>query len=39
LKKRVLDKLAIRLEISPAEYVEILKTLQSTQSTLLTNEV
>jgi hypothetical protein len=33
--KRVLDKLAIRLEISIAEYVEILETLQSTLSTPL----
>lgn len=35
-EKEFLDKLAIRLEISPAEYVEILETLQSTLSTLLT---
>jgi hypothetical protein len=36
LKKRVLDKLAIRLEISIAEYVEILENPSSTLSTLLT---
>jgi predicted DNA binding protein len=34
-EKRVLDKLAIRLEISIAEYVEILENLQSTLSTSL----
>jgi hypothetical protein len=34
-EKEFLDKLAIRLEISIAEYVEILETLQSTLSPYL----